>query len=77
MTSFNHRNTEDDLAEHLLITYATRRPYRNTPSIPNGAEYNVERGYWIQGDTALIQTEGLKGTTKKCDQETGEDQKGE
>ena len=65
------------MAEHLLITYATRRPYHAAPSIPNGAKYDAERGYWIKGDTALITTEGLKGTTKKCDQETGEDQKGE
>lgn len=65
------------MADHLLITYATRRPYRAVSSLSEDAVYDPERGYWINGDAPLVAVEKLGNTTKKCDQETGEDQKGE
>ncbi|MGB8274291.1 MAG: hypothetical protein WCF16_03365 [Alphaproteobacteria bacterium] len=66
--------------EHVLMAYATRRPYRATPALPDGARYDPVKGYWIKNDTPLVTAqEFLEGgpVTKKCDQETGEDQKGE
>ena len=64
------------MAEHVLITYATRRPYRIIPTIPDGALYDPARGYWLKdGEPLAVSATGP--TTKKCDQETGEDQKGE
>ena len=68
------------MAEHVLMTYATRRPYRSVPVLPDHAQYDPARGYWLQDGTPLVTVdeflEGGRGT-KKCDQETGEDQKGE
>jgi hypothetical protein len=68
------------MAEHILVTYATRRPYRTIPAVPDGARYDPARGYWLKDSTPLVTTdEFAKGgpMTKKCDQETSEDQKGE
>ena len=68
------------MAEHVLITYATRRPYSSTPVLPDDTSYDPGRGYWVKDGTPLVVTEEfLEGgsNTKKCDQETGEDQKGE
>lgn len=69
------------MAEHVLLTYATRRPYRDAPDMPDGAEYDYARGYWTKdGSPLVLATEFAddRGSpTKKCDQETGEDQKGE
>jgi len=65
--------------EHVLIEFATKRPYSNTPIMPEGAIYNKERGYWIKNGEPLVSYNSEYGTrvTKKCDIETGEDQKGE
>ena len=43
------------------------------------AVYNAVRGCWMDGAVPLVRTERFLETgyaTKKCDQETGEDQKG-
>lgn len=71
---------ETVIAEHVLITYATRRSYSIVPALPDNVRYDPTRGYWIKEDTPVVVTEEFaKGgiNTKKCDQETGEDQKGE
>lgn len=61
---------------HILIAYATRRPYKDAPDMPPDAVYDERRGYWLSNGEPLVLTMG--GTvTKKCDQETGEDQKGQ
>ena len=68
------------MAEHVLLTYATRRPYRSAPVLPDHTQYDPASGYWLQDGTPLVTVdEFLEGgsATKKCDQETGEDQKGE
>ena len=42
--------------------------------------YDAQKGYWIVGEAPLVATEEFlsnRHSTKKCDQETGEDQKGE
>jgi hypothetical protein len=68
------------MAEHILITYATRRPYRATPAMREGARYDPVRGYWLSNDAPLLTSRefAVDGrVSKKCDQETGEDQKGE
>lgn len=74
---FDERNP---VADHILMTYATRRPYRASPALPEGAQYDPARGYWLKdGAPLLTSREFAEGgrVTKKCDQETGEDQKGE
>lgn len=64
------------MKQHVLITYATRRPYHHVPSLPMGAVYDHMKGYWVKDNKPLaLSTSGP--VTKKCDHETGEDQKGE
>ena len=67
------------MAQHLLVTLSKRRKYTEVPSLPPGAEYNKEKGVWLLDGNPLIKHElFLDGqVSKKCDQETGEDQKGE
>ena len=80
MLTRNTTNWTRDMAEHLLMTYATRRPYRTTPELPSGALYDSAGGYWLQDGLPIVTVDEFANggpTTKKCDQETGEDQKGE
>lgn len=67
------------MAQHALLTHATRRPYSAVPNLPEGAFYDPAKGYWILRESPLVQSPEFLAnrTSKKCDQETGEDQKGE
>lgn len=59
---------------------AIRRPYTSIPEMDKSVEYNPEKGYWMTNQTPLVLSEEYRNggqNTKKCDQETGEDQKGE
>lgn len=64
---------------HPLLEYATARPYREKPELPNNAEYDLARGIWLCNGFPLVEMEDFRSgrVSKKCDQETGEDQKGE
>ena len=66
------------MAEHVLITSATRRLYRTAPIMPDRAEYDRARGYWLKDDKPLVTAAEFAENrmTKKADQETSEDQKG-
>ena len=65
--------------KHPLIEHATRRPYTDTPKMPKEATYDRVSGYWLYEGGPLVENAQFAGQygTKKCDQETGEDQKGE
>lgn len=67
------------MTAHVLLTRATRRPYSASPDMPSEAHYDDSRGCWMRDDKPLIENADgrIVPTTKKCDQETGEDQKGE
>ncbi len=65
------------MARHLLLEYATRRPFRIAPDLPEGAIYDHNSGCWIKNGEPLVNHRDNGWGTKKCDQETGEDQKGE
>lgn len=68
------------MIEHLLLKLATRKPYMQSPAYPANAEYDGELGYWtLDGQPLVFSPEFLNGpqVSKKCDQETGEDIKGE
>ena len=68
------------MVEHVLLTYATRRPFHETPTLPEHAQYDAAKGFWTKHGVPLVNTEEFaddKRVTKKCDLETGEDQKGE
>ena len=66
------------MAEHVLITSATRRLYRTAPIMPDRAEYDRAGGYWLKDGKPLVTTAEFSENrvTKKADQETSEDQKG-
>lgn len=68
---------EEVLGEHILLTYATRRPYNTIPALPDGIKYDAVSGYWTKDGTPLVVGGEFEKASKKCDQETGEDQKGE
>ena len=68
------------MAEHILTTCAVRRPYRTFPAMPDHVRYDPGRGYWLKDGEPLVATSEFLSdisSSKKCDQETGEDQKGE
>jgi hypothetical protein len=65
---------------HILVSMATRRPYKEKPQIPENAAYDLASGFWTIGGEPLVSSNNFHEITrvsKKCDQETGEDQKGE
>lgn len=69
-----------EIMHHILLKTSTRRPYFAVPELPHGIHYDSVLGFWITEHTPLVTTrEFLHGgcNSKKCDQETGEDQKGE
>ena len=67
------------MEQHILLEKA--RIYKNpgTVATPEGYTFNEEKGYWIDKDgfAMLNNPDSDYGQTKKCDIETGEDQKGE
>lgn len=67
------------MTEHILIQHAKRKPFSSTPEMPVGSIFDRKKGYWIRDGEKLVTQDSDYGqqVTKKCDQETGEDQKGE
>ena len=67
------------MSNHLLVKLSTRKPFSIVPTMPEESHFDHVRGVWLNGDEELISYESKFGTqvTKKCDVETGEDQKGE
>lgn len=64
--------------QHFLLANATRRPYREAPELPEGSCYDELSGFWRSASGEILARDPLFGPkTKKNDQETGEDQKGE
>jgi hypothetical protein len=64
---------------HILIQYAKRKPYSQNPEMPEGSTFDSKKGYWTSDNVPLVSPGSEYGAlvSKKCDQETGEDQKGE
>lgn len=68
------------MKKHILLEKATRRPYSENIKLPKNAKYNHKEGFWLIDDLPLTKSEIYeddKPGTKKCDLETGEDQKGQ
>ena len=68
------------MTEHVLMTYAVRKPYGRTGTMPDGVEYDAGKGYWVKSGMPLVKSQEFTevgSMTKKDDIETGEDQKGE
>lgn len=67
------------MSQHILIELAKRKPYSTSPEMPKDAVFDSAKGYWLSGSNPLVSPGSKYGAlvSKKCDQETGEDQKGE
>lgn len=67
------------MAKHILLEYSTRRKHAEVPDLPDDAIYDHSAGFWIQRGRPLVETAEFQNNraSKKCDLETGEDQKGE
>ncbi len=67
------------MKEHVLLKHSTRRRYAEVPELPEEATYDTRLGYWHLQGLPLVRTRQFldHSISKKCDQETGEDQKGE
>ena len=68
------------MTEHILIKFATRWPYNDKKITLYDSQYKPAKGYWIKDGEPLVAADDFKEAgfgTKKCDQETGEDLKGE
>ena len=65
---------------HVLLEQAYKYGTPIYEDTPDGCSFNQSKGYWILNTTgqALMESNEFRpSTTKKCDRETGEDQKGE
>lgn len=68
------------LNQHLLLEKAFVYPLPKEALDIAGYTYNESKGYWVtQGNQApaILDSKMRKPVSKKCDVETGEDQKGE
>ena len=67
------------MTEHILIQHAKRNPFSSSPEMPERSLFDTAKGYWIYEGKPLVSPGSKYGAlvSKKCDQETGEDQKGE
>jgi hypothetical protein len=65
--------------DHILLKYATTYEIPNISFAPKDCHYDEKIAAWIVNNTGeiYINSDGPKPETKKCDIETGEDQKKE
>ena len=68
------------MKDHILLEKAKKYDIPEQNLTPNGCSYSAKEGFWVDDSSnkAMMKTEKpQKPTSKKCDIETGEDQKGE
>lgn len=68
------------MKDHILIEKTKKYSIPEQNPIPKGCTYNEQKGFWVENSSnnAMMKIDDpQKPTTKKCDIETGEDQKGE
>jgi len=68
------------MKEHILLNKAFRYPEPATKLIPQDCTFQEKQGYWTKnstGEVMMLSDDPCWLVTKKCDIETGEDQKGE
>lgn len=68
------------MKDHILLDKAKKYDIPSSILIPNGCSYKAKEGFWVDDSSniAMMKTDKpQKPTSKKCDIETGEDQKGE
>ncbi len=68
------------MKEHIILEKAKRYNTSNQSTVPSGCTYKSKEGFWVENTSncAMMRSNKLqKPISKKCDIETGEDQKGE
>lgn len=68
------------MKQHIIIEKAKRYNTNGIIGKPEDCNYDVHNGYWVNNNTSIpmmMESDSRKPTSKKCDIETGEDQKGE
>lgn len=68
------------MKQHILLEKANHYDYKRSNIIPNNASYDSTRGFWTMNNSDVLYMKSpyaLNRDSKKCDIETGEDQKGE
>lgn len=68
------------MKEHIILEKAKRYEVLNDNNTPDGCTYKAKEGFWVESISNKIMMKSdnpKKPTSKKCDIETGEDQKGE
>lgn len=68
------------MKEHILLEKAHRYTEPSFVPAPNDCVFQEKRGYWTRNNTnevLMLSNDPRLPQSKKCDRETGEDQKGE
>lgn len=68
------------MREHILLEKAYRYQDPIKAMTPSDCMYQEKKGYWTKistGEALMLSSDSRKPMSKKCDIETGEDQKGE
>jgi hypothetical protein len=68
------------MKEHILLEKAHRYTEQSVVPVPGDCVFQEKRGYWIKCSTneiMMLSSSRPLLQSKKCDRETGEDQKGE
>jgi len=68
------------MKEHILLDKAFRYSVPIEEPIPQSCTFQEKQGYWTRnstGEIMMLSDDSRRTVTKKCDRETGEDQKGE
>ena len=65
---------------HILLELARRYPEPTDGLMPSGCTFQETCGYWVKNgsnEVMMLSDDPRRPYSKKCDRETGEDQKGE
>lgn len=68
------------MRQHILLENANRYTVPQTDAMPVGYSFDELGGYWkndYTGKALMLSEDRRVPNSKKCDRETGEDQKGE
>ena len=68
------------MKQHIILEKSYSYPETTVVPMPENFTFSERRGYWknnITGEIMMLSDNPCRPQSKKCDRETGEDQKGE
>lgn len=68
------------MKQHILLEKAHCYPAPSVIPVPENYTFAEQSGYWrnnFTGEIMMLSSDPQRPQSKKCDRETGEDQKGE